>query len=112
MDKAIETNGIQMFSVPNTEEGQIFLELANKFLNRKRFIFRKKTRCRDRRAVYDRMLAEGAIKERVSDYTLQSNAPPMPYCDWVAVYAVGKGNQGGWPVQRTIAPAGWPTSKT
>ena len=41
----IETNGTQTFSVPNTQEGRLFIELARKYLNRNAY---SQLRCRGR----------------------------------------------------------------
>jgi hypothetical protein len=40
----IQTRGTQMFTVPNTEEGQRFLRLLDKYINRPHWLFRRRGR--------------------------------------------------------------------
>ena len=42
--KNIKTKGMQIFNVPNTNEGLMFLELASKFLNRPEYKIRNRGR--------------------------------------------------------------------
>jgi len=82
----IETLGSQVFSVPNTEEGRLFVSLCHKYLNTLRYRIMKRGRAKDRKRGYLEMVAAGARDSVPNAYTLQSDAPPMPYCDWTAVY--------------------------
>jgi len=42
--RRIKTDGSQILSVPNTEEGLYFLHLLSKYTNQKRYVFKKKGR--------------------------------------------------------------------
>ena len=80
----IETLGSQVFSVPNTEEGRLFVRLCHKYLNNIHYGISKKTRAKNRKEKYQKMVDAGII--RYISRFIQSDAPPMPYCDWVAIY--------------------------
>jgi len=85
MDKII-TKGNQTFSVPNTYEGRLFVDLCHKFLNTKKFEMTKKTRSKNRKARFERMVADGVLSDVPHSDSRQSNAPPLAYADWVAIY--------------------------
>lgn len=85
MDKII-TEGKQVFSVPNTYEGRLFVELCHKFLNTKKFEIVKKTRAKNRKARFEKMVADGVLFGVPHRERRQSDAPPLAYADWVAIY--------------------------
>jgi len=85
MDKII-TEGKQVFSVPNTYEGRLFVDLCHKFLNTKKFEMIKKTRSKNRKARFEKMVADGVLSDVPHSERRQSDAPPLSYADWVAIY--------------------------
>lgn len=65
--KKIKTDGNQVLSVPNTDEGQQFLYLLSKFANHKRYRLRKKGRGGNGRGRY-------------------GYDTPLKMAKWIAVY--------------------------
>ena len=63
----IESKGNQTFNVPNTEEGRMFLDLANKYLNKEKYSLRARGR--------------GSRK----DHGCQASIPKK-YAEWFALY--------------------------
>jgi len=82
----IETLGSQVFSVPNTEEGRLFVKLCHKYLNNNHYRINKYYRAKNRKARYQEQFDAKARSDIPSPNVIQMNAPPMPYCDWTAVY--------------------------
>lgn len=73
------SKGNQMFSIPNTEEGQQFITLAKKYLNRNKVTMRNRSR--------------GAV-----------DGLPLDKADWIAMYISPKDQtDNGWQDQDTHA---------
>lgn len=81
----IKTNGKQIFNVPNSEEGKLFLELLTKFKN-KNSNFKLKKRGRSKNRV-ESFKKHGKLN--VWRSTRQSYCP-FQTSDWVAVYISNK----------------------
>ena len=84
--KKIETLGSQVFSVPNTEEGRLFVRLCHKYLNNLHYGISKHNRAKNRKARYQEQFDAKARSDMPSPNVIRMNAPPMTYCDWTAVY--------------------------
>ena len=64
--KKIETLGSQVFSVPNTEEGRLFVSLCHKYLNTLKFRIHKKKRI-NWVAVYPIKHSNYLIKQKIEN---------------------------------------------
>ena len=67
----IKTNGMQVFNVPNTEEGRNFMDSASRFLNRPTYSIKNRGR--------------GSRKEHGCQASI-----PLPNSEWIALYIKDK----------------------
>lgn len=75
--KRIKTKGKQIFSVPNTKEGQEFIKLMRKFANYGKWNLRVKGRSKDRDA-------------KCPGVSHLQSTMPLDKSEWLAVYPIDK----------------------
>lgn len=86
----IKTSGDQLFNVPNDEFGKQFLQLARKYLNKKKYFLKSRGRAKNR----------WQITKKLGEKYYRRDTVPLESADWLAVYRYKKCGEDGFPISR------------